>query len=98
MVGWAQSSIRTTSTNLGLAFNAALIIFGALLLQHQAIIHNEASGLKNIELGPHNLHEAIECLSKLNSGNRMTEKCVRYTTALAHILSDIRKCGFIAGN
>jgi hypothetical protein len=35
------------------------------------------------------LNKAIECLSLVDEGSRMTEKCVRYITALANTLSTI---------
>ncbi|KAF2496525.1 hypothetical protein BU16DRAFT_607099 [Lophium mytilinum] len=69
------------------AFNAALVIFSTLLVQHQASIYNHSLALEDIGLSMDSLHQAIECLKLLFKGNRMTEKCVRYTTSLAHMLS-----------
>ncbi|KAF2801517.1 uncharacterized protein BDZ99DRAFT_492508 [Mytilinidion resinicola] len=69
------------------AFNAALVIFSTLLVQHQANIYNHPLALEDINLSVGSLHQAIECLKLLFKGNRMTEKCVRYTTSLAHLLS-----------
>ncbi|PVH98235.1 hypothetical protein DM02DRAFT_531617 [Periconia macrospinosa] len=68
-------------------FNAALIIYSTLLAQHQMQILNQHPILEGVGLDMDSLHQAIECLSMLFQGNRMTEKCARYTTSLAQLLS-----------
>jgi len=71
------------------AFNAALVIYATLLVQHQAKIRKHALALDDLDISMETLQQAIECLSLLFKGNRMTERCVRYTSALAHTLSSI---------
>ena len=70
-------------------FNAALVIYSALLLQHQTKHDSGALPVEDFGLTKGSLQEGIHCLSMLFKGNRMTEKCVRYTSALAHWLNVI---------
>jgi len=69
------------------AFNAALVIYSILLIQHQAKHHKQPIPMEDLELSTASLHKAVECLSWLYKGNRMTETCVRYTSALAKQLT-----------
>lgn len=69
------------------AFNAALVIYSALLIQHQTKHHKQPIPMEDLELSMKSLHKAIDCLSRLYKGNRMTETCVRYTSALAQRLT-----------
>lgn len=69
------------------AFNAALVIHSALLIQHQTKYHNQTIPMEELQLSISSLYKAIECLSWLYKGNRMTETCVRYMSALAHQLT-----------
>lgn len=60
-------------------------------MQHQERVHHQIPVLEHSELKIDHLHQAIECLSLLCKGNQMTEKCVRYTSSLARMLSAICK-------
>ncbi|KAF2856839.1 hypothetical protein T440DRAFT_484936 [Plenodomus tracheiphilus IPT5] len=71
------------------AFNAALVIYSALLIQHQAKYHNQPIPMEEMQLSIESLYQAIDCMSRLYKGNRMIETCVRYTSALAHRLTVI---------
>lgn len=73
------------------AFNAALVIYAALLIQHQAQVYQHPLELNDSGLSTDSLNQAINCLSLLFRGNRMTEKCVRYISSLANMLSIISK-------
>ncbi|KAH7083977.1 fungal-specific transcription factor domain-containing protein [Paraphoma chrysanthemicola] len=70
-------------------FNAALVIYSTILVEHQARLQNQRTVFEENEINLDHLHEAIECLSLLFKGNRMTDKCVRYTTHLAQLLAFI---------
>jgi hypothetical protein len=73
------------------AFNASLVIYSTLLINHQMIALQHPLDLVDSGLSMDSLSEAIGCLSLLYKGSRMTEKCVRYITALANTLSVICK-------
>jgi hypothetical protein len=72
-----------------LAFNASLVIYSALLIIHQMQARQLPLDLDDTGISMDSLNEAIECLSLVDKGSRMTEKCVRYITALANMLSTI---------
>ncbi|KAH9868545.1 hypothetical protein J1614_007617, partial [Plenodomus biglobosus] len=74
-------------SSLYYTFNAALVIHSALLIQHQTKYHNQKIPMDELKLSIECLYKAIECLSWLYKGNRMTETCVRYMSALAHRLT-----------
>jgi hypothetical protein len=78
-------------TNLQAAFNAALVIYATLLVQHQATVHHQRPLLDQSKLGIDDLHLAVDCISLLYKGNRMTEKCAQYTSSLAKTLTVICK-------
>ncbi|KAH8726755.1 fungal-specific transcription factor domain-containing protein [Phaeosphaeriaceae sp. PMI808] len=69
------------------AFNASLVIYSTLLLKHQSEHYSQGLALEESELSFESLQKAIDCLSILFVGNRMTENCVRYTSALAYRLA-----------
>ncbi|KAJ4286514.1 hypothetical protein N0V90_013214 [Kalmusia sp. IMI 367209] len=68
-------------------FNAALIVYSTLLAQHQAHVLNQLPILEGLDLSINSLYQAIECLSMLFTGNKMAERCTRYTSTLAQLLS-----------
>ncbi|CAN9187092.1 unnamed protein product [Alternaria alternata] len=70
-------------------FNASLVIYSALLIIHQMQARQLPLDLDDTGISMDSLNEAIECLSLVDKGSRMTEKCVRYITALANMLSTI---------
>lgn len=72
-----------------LAFNASLVIYSALLIIHQMQIRQLPLELDDTGISMESLNKAIDCLSLVDKGSRMTEKCVRYITALANTLSTI---------
>ncbi|CAN9239827.1 unnamed protein product [Alternaria sp. RS040] len=70
-------------------FNASLVIYSALLIIHQMQARQLSLDLDDTGISMDSLNKAIECLSLVDEGSRMTEKCVRYITALANTLSTI---------
>lgn len=66
-----------------------MIIYATLLVQHQAALHGQGYMVEQSILSSCHLDTAVQCLSLLSEGNRMTEKCVRYTSSLAKTLSII---------
>ncbi|RYN89330.1 hypothetical protein AA0119_g11409 [Alternaria tenuissima] len=70
-------------------FNASLVIYSALLIIHQMQARQLSLDLDDTGISMDSLNKAIECLSLVDKGSRMTEKCVRYITALAKTLSTI---------
>jgi hypothetical protein len=73
------------------AFNAALVIYSALLIEHQTKLQDQPIVFETNDLRVDHLQQAIECISLLFKGNRMTEKCVQYISHLAQLLSVICK-------
>ncbi|KAJ8118505.1 hypothetical protein OPT61_g526 [Boeremia exigua] len=71
-------------------FNAALVIYAILLVQHEVSRHDQGHVIEGSKLDSSHLDSAIACLSLLSEGNRMSEKCFRYTSSLAKTLSMIR--------
>ncbi|OAG07134.1 uncharacterized protein CC84DRAFT_1117246 [Paraphaeosphaeria sporulosa] len=70
-------------------FNAALVVYSTLLVRHQSQSLHHVSILDGVDLTANSLHQSIECLSLLFKGNRMTEKCTRYTSSLAQLYYNI---------
>ena len=66
-------------------FNAALTIFASLL-----VVHNTDVIAPNISLTPQALkasfEDAVQALSKLDTRNRMVERCAKYLGQLAEVL------------
>ncbi|KAF2032574.1 hypothetical protein EK21DRAFT_98955 [Setomelanomma holmii] len=83
------SEVFLNVANAMIALNAALVIYSALLVEHQTSIHNQPAVFEKDDLSLDQLQQAIECLSLLFKGNRMTEKCVQYASHLAQLLSVI---------
>jgi hypothetical protein len=75
--------------NIGLAFNASLVIYSTLLIIHQMQVRQLPLELDDTGISMDSLNNAIDSLSLVDKGSRMTEKCVRYITALANTLSTI---------
>ncbi|KAI6356234.1 hypothetical protein MCOR25_007924 [Pyricularia grisea] len=69
-------------------FNAALVIYSAILIQNDPIVNTSADTLdfRGMDIRRELLSQAAEALLLLDRGNRMTEKCAKYTYALMHIL------------
>ncbi|TLD23143.1 hypothetical protein PspLS_07105 [Pyricularia sp. CBS 133598] len=69
-------------------FNAALVIYSAMLIENDPILSTAADALDLRGMGIRRdlLLQAAESLLLLDRGNRMTEKCAKYTYALMHIL------------
>ncbi|EMD93153.1 hypothetical protein COCC4DRAFT_75864 [Bipolaris maydis ATCC 48331] len=68
-------------------FNASLVLYSALIIQHQTKLWDQPMAMEELHLSIESLHGATECLSLIFKGNRMAEKCVRYTSALSNWLS-----------
>ncbi|XPS80180.1 hypothetical protein M3J09_012141 [Ascochyta lentis] len=70
-------------------FNAALIVYSALLVESQAKLQDQLTVFTTHDLTIDHLQQAVECLSLLSDGTQMIEKCVQYTSHLAQLLSVI---------
>lgn len=70
------------------AFNAALVIYSAILVQNDPMVNTAVDSLdfRGMDIRRDLLSQAAESLLLLDRGNRMTEKCAKYTYALMHIL------------
>ncbi|EUC39529.1 hypothetical protein COCMIDRAFT_111318, partial [Bipolaris oryzae ATCC 44560] len=68
-------------------FNASLVLYSALIIQHQTKLWDQPMAMEELHLSIESLHRATECLSRIFKGNRMAEKCVRYTSALSNWVS-----------
>ncbi|KAH8838744.1 hypothetical protein MCOR27_011348 [Pyricularia oryzae] len=69
-------------------FNAALVIYSAILVQNDPMVNTAVDSLdfRGMDIRRDLLSQAAESLLLLDRGNRMTEKCAKYTYALMHIL------------
>lgn len=76
---------RLLSLNSIPAFNAGLVIFGALLVSSKESQHN-LDQWRMIENARPYLDLAADALRHLDSGNRVIERCVEYLTQLSMIL------------
>lgn len=96
-----QTQYQPLEADFCIAFNAGLVVYSILLVQHQARHHNQGISLEEPQLSTESLQKAIKCLSGLYKGNRMTEKCVRYMSTLATQLATICSTpvhGLLGGN
>ena len=76
---------------MAVAFNAALVIYSALLIQTYVNSYGGLLSLGDITVPRELLRLAIQCLMDLDKGNPITEKCARYTSKLDHVLSALGK-------
>lgn len=72
-------------TNSPIAFNAALVIFGSILVYHRSqlsvlILPEPVEGCQT------SFNDAIEALRLLDDGNYMVQRCTDYLERLAHML------------
>lgn len=67
------------------AFNAGLVIFGALLVSSKERQHNPDQW-RIIEQSRPYLDLAAEALRRLDYGNRVVERCVEYLSQLSMVL------------
>jgi hypothetical protein len=87
--------ILTRST----AFNAALVIFSALLIKHISS-RNIARPIHYppTELSKSSLRQAVDILMSLDNENRMVEKCAKYISKLYNILEQLENAPLITHN
>lgn len=73
-------------------FNAAMVIFAALLLSHDQSLNNSILpvSLPATDLQK-SLRDAAVALQFLDSGNRIVERCARYLEQLSGVLSSLSK-------
>jgi hypothetical protein len=84
---WPLSFAQLTAKT---AFNAGLVIFGALLVSSKESPHNP--GLwDSVERSRPYLDLAADALRRLDSGNRVIERCVEYLTQLSLALVALSK-------
>ncbi|TLS29315.1 hypothetical protein PpBr36_00003 [Pyricularia pennisetigena] len=76
-------------------FNAALVIYSAILIQNDPVVNTAADtfDFRGMDIRRDLLSQAAESLLLLDRGNRMTEKCAKYTYALMHILDSLYPTG-----
>lgn len=72
------------------AFNAGLVIFGALLISSKESLH-DSSQWSVVERSRPYLDIAAEALKRLDSGNRVIERCVEYLSQLSVVLVALSK-------
>jgi hypothetical protein len=75
-----------------IAFNAALVIFASLMIlsASKEALRDTSFGIKVMQSRPY-IENAIEGLRRLDSGNRVIERCVEYLAQLSLILSAMGK-------
>lgn len=86
-------SSKTLTQKNKTAFNAGLVIFGALLVSSKESLHNP-SQWSVVERSRPYLDLAAEALRHLDSGNRVIERCIEYLTQLSFVLNHLSKCHF----
>jgi len=77
-----------TCTHDGLAFNAALVLFGCLLVCRTAN-RTALATLPTKESAKTSLENAVEALGVLDHGNRMVERCCHYLKQLISVLDSL---------
>jgi hypothetical protein len=82
--------VKWNYIHITLAFNAALVIFSALLVKHIST-RNAARPIPYplTELSKSFLRQAVDTLMHLDNENRMVEKCAKYTSKLYNILEHL---------
>lgn len=75
-------------THRFIAFNAALVIFASLMIisASKETLNNTSVGVK-VNHSRIYIENAIEALRRLDSGNRVIERCVEYLAQLSLILN-----------
>ena len=77
-----------TCTHDGLAFNAALVLFGCLLVCRTAN-RTALATLPTKESAKTSLENAVEALGVLDHGNHMVERCRHYLKQLISVLDSL---------
>jgi hypothetical protein len=72
-------------------FNAALVLYSALLVQGEVNKHDKHFSIDRLAAHRPLLLRAIECLIKLDKGNSVTQKCAEYLSTLVRILESLRE-------
>jgi hypothetical protein len=72
-------------------FNAALVLYSALLVQGEVNKHDRHFSIDRLAEHRPLLLRAIECLIKLDKGNSVTQKCAEYLSTLVKILESLRE-------
>ncbi|KAJ5127534.1 transcriptional regulatory protein GAL4 [Penicillium atrosanguineum] len=83
--GWRRGLLGAWNYSLYYTFNAGLVIFGALLVASKERLHYPEQW-SSVELCRPYLDLAAEALRRLDSGNRVIERCVEYLSQLSMIL------------
>ncbi|KIW01420.1 hypothetical protein, variant [Verruconis gallopava] len=80
-------------------FNAALVIFSALLIKHiSARSSARPIPYPPSELSKSFLRQAVDTLMALDNDNRMVEKCARYISKLYNILEQLETAPILPSN
>ena len=80
-----------SSTNRIEAFNAALAVFGSLLLPADDIGLDMSPEMKHIGRGKQHLEKAVEALMKLDTHNVILDRCIDYLGQLIELVSSWSK-------
>lgn len=88
------SSPLSPSDSQKLAFNAGLVIFGALLVSSKESIHDPSQWSIVDRARPY-LDIAVDALKRLDSGNRVIERCVEYLSQISVVLMALSKFMFL---
>lgn len=88
------SSLFSPSDSQELAFNAGLVIFGALLVSSKESIHDPSQWSVVDRARPY-LDIAVDALKRLDSGNRVIERCVEYLSQISVVLMALSKFIFL---
>ncbi|KAL1963182.1 hypothetical protein VTN77DRAFT_8615 [Rasamsonia byssochlamydoides] len=90
--GWHRDLLGAWNYSLYYTFNAGLVIFGALLVSSKESPHNPALW-DTVERSRPYLDLAVEALRRLDSGNRVIERCVEYLSQLSLALAALTSNG-----
>ncbi|KAL7894090.1 fungal-specific transcription factor domain-containing protein [Trichoderma sp. SZMC 28014] len=89
---WRRELLGAWNYSLYYAFNAALVIFASFMVVSKAkeALNDTSIGIKVNQSRPY-IENAIEALRRLDSGNRVIERCAEYLAQLSLILSAMGK-------
>ncbi|UKZ96563.1 uncharacterized protein TrAFT101_011346 [Trichoderma asperellum] len=85
---WRRELLGAWNYSLYYTFNAALVIFASLMIisASKEPLNDTSVGIKVNHSRPY-IENAIEALRRLDSGNRVIERCVEYLSQLSLILN-----------
>ncbi|KAJ9377612.1 transcriptional regulator family: Fungal Specific TF [Paecilomyces variotii] len=90
--GWKRELLGAWNYSLYYTFNAGLVIFGALLVSSKESIHDPSQWSVVDRARPY-LDIAVDALKRLDSGNRVIERCVEYLSQISVVLMALTSNG-----